>query len=43
VKTGNTVTVFAVVADGKATAASINDGTVRDVAGQKWGFKHGPR
>jgi hypothetical protein len=43
VKTGNTVTVFAVVAGGKATAATINDGTVRDAAGQKWGFKHGPR
>ena len=43
VKNGNTVNVFAVVANGKATAASINDGTVRDAAGQKWGFKHGPR
>ncbi|WP_350276251.1 hypothetical protein [Kribbella sp. HUAS MG21] len=43
VKTGNTVTVTAVVADGKATASSVNDGTVRDAAGQKWGFKHGPR
>jgi hypothetical protein len=43
VKTGNTVTVIAVVTDGKATASSVNDGTVRDAAGQKWGFKHGPR
>lgn len=43
VKTGNTVTVFAVVTDGKATASSVNDGTVRQAAGQKWGFKHGPR
>jgi hypothetical protein len=43
VKTGNTVTVKAVVTDGKATASSVNDGTVRDAAGQKWGFKHGPR
>lgn len=43
VKNGNTVNVFAIVADGKATAASIDDGTVRDAAGQKWGFKHGPR
>ena len=43
VKTGNTVRVTAVVTDGKATASSVNDGTVRDAAGQKWGFKHGPR
>jgi hypothetical protein len=43
VKTGNTVTVTAVVTDGKATASSVSDGTVRDAAGQKWGFKHGPR
>ncbi|TCC25219.1 hypothetical protein [Kribbella speibonae] len=43
VKTGNTVSVTAVVTDGKATASSVNDGTVRDAAGQKWGFKHGPR
>jgi hypothetical protein len=43
VKNGNTVTVMAVVTDGKATASSVNDGTVRDAAGQKWGFKHGPR
>jgi hypothetical protein len=43
VKNGNTVNVFAIVANGKATAASINDGTVRGAAGQKWGFKHGPR
>jgi hypothetical protein len=43
VKTGNQVSVNAIVADGKATAASVDDGTVRDAAGQKWGFKHGPR
>ena len=43
VKTGNQVTVSAIVADGKATAASVDDGTVRDAAGQKWGFKRGPR
>ncbi|TDU84400.1 hypothetical protein EV138_6871 [Kribbella voronezhensis] len=43
VKTGNQVSVRAIVADGKATAASVDDGTVRDAAGQKWGFKHGPR
>jgi hypothetical protein len=41
IKTGSTVTVSAVVADN--TATSINDGTARDAAGQKWGFKHGPR
>ncbi|WP_232828683.1 hypothetical protein [Kribbella monticola] len=43
VKNGNQVAVSAIVADGKATAVSVNDGTVRDAAGQKWGFKHGPR
>lgn len=43
VKTGNTVNVSAVVTDGKATATTVNDGTVRQAAGQKWGFKHGPR
>jgi hypothetical protein len=43
VKTGNTVNVFAVVSDGKATAIRVNDGTVRNAAGNKWGFKHGPR
>lgn len=43
VKTGNSVTVFAVVADGKATAISVNDGTVRKAAGEKWGFGRGPR
>jgi hypothetical protein len=43
VKNGNQVTVSGIVADGKATAVSVNDGTVRDAAGQKWGFKHGPR
>ena len=41
VKTGNTVQVTAVVVDGKApTASSVNDGTVRQAAGEKWGFKH---
>lgn len=43
VKTGNTVTVSAIVADGKATASSVNDGTVRKAAGEKWGFHRGPR
>ncbi|MEI8408960.1 MULTISPECIES: hypothetical protein [unclassified Kribbella] len=43
VKTGNSVTVFAVAADGKATATSVNDGTVRKAAGEKWGFGRGPR
>ena len=43
IKTGSTVSVSAVVADNTATATSINDGTARDAAGQKWGFKHGPR
>ena len=43
VKTGNTVNVIATVADGKATAVSVNDGTVRDAARDRWGFKHGPR
>jgi hypothetical protein len=43
VKTGNTVSVAAVVADGKATATSVNDGTVRKAAGEKWGFGRGPR
>ena len=43
VKTGNTVQVTAVVVDGKATASSVDDGTVRQAAGEKWGFKRGPR
>lgn len=43
VKNGNQVTISAIVADGKYTATSVNDGTVRDAAGQKWGFKRGPR
>jgi hypothetical protein len=43
VKTGNQVTVSALVADGKYTATSVDDGTVRDAAGQKWGLKRGPR
>lgn len=43
IKTGNTVTVTAVVANSTATATSISDGTARDAAGQKWGLKRGPR
>ncbi|MER7247387.1 DUF5666 domain-containing protein [Kribbella sp. NPDC000426] len=43
IKTGSTVNVSAVVADNTATATMINDGSARDAAGQKWGFKHGPR
>jgi len=43
VKTGNTVSVLAVVTDGKATASSVNDGTVRQAARDKWGVKRGPR
>jgi hypothetical protein len=43
IKTGNTVSVTAVVTNGTATATSVNDGTARDAAGQKWGFKRGPR
>ncbi|ADB32495.1 hypothetical protein Kfla_3437 [Kribbella flavida DSM 17836] len=43
VKAGNQVTVIATVADGKATATRVNDGTVRDAAREKWGFKRGPR
>ncbi|WP_427893276.1 hypothetical protein ACQHIV_10400 [Kribbella sp. GL6] len=43
VKTGNTVNVEAVVTNGNATAIRVNDGTVRQAAGQSWGFKHGPR
>jgi hypothetical protein len=43
IKTGNTVRVTAVVTNGTATATSVNDGTARDAAGQKWGFKRGPR
>lgn len=43
VKTGNQVSVSAIVADGKATATAVNDGTVRDAANQKWGLKRGPR
>ncbi len=42
VKTGNTVTVFATVADGKATAVSVNDGTVRDAARDKLGLQARP-
>ncbi|GAA1597684.1 hypothetical protein [Kribbella karoonensis] len=43
VKTGNTVNVQAVVTNGNATAVRVNDGTVRQAAGQSWGFKHKPR
>lgn len=43
IKTGNTVMVAATVADGKATAATISDGTQRQAAHKKWGFKGGPR
>jgi hypothetical protein len=43
IKTGSTVNVRAVVADNTATATMINDGSARDAAGQKWGFKHRPR
>lgn len=43
VKKGNTVTVMATVTDGKATAVSVNDGTVRQAAREKWGVKRGPR
>lgn len=43
VKTGNTVVVTALVADGKATATTLRDGTVRKAAGDKWGFHRGPR
>jgi hypothetical protein len=43
IKTGSAVNVRAVVADNTATATVINDGSARDAAGQKWGFKHGPR
>jgi hypothetical protein len=43
IKTGAQVNVSATVADNTATATSIDDGTARDAAGQKWGFKHGPR
>ncbi|MEV8371512.1 hypothetical protein AB0P21_02195 [Kribbella sp. NPDC056861] len=42
IKTGNTVTVSAIVADGKASATSVSDGSQRDAAQKKWGFK-GPR
>lgn len=43
VKDGNTVNVVATVADGNATAMSVNDGTVRDAARDHFGFKRGPR
>lgn len=43
IKTGNTVMVSATVADGKATATTVSDGTQRDAAQKKWGFKGGPR
>ncbi|WBQ02033.1 hypothetical protein [Kribbella sp. CA-293567] len=41
IKTGNKVVVSAVVADGKATATRVSDGTQREAARQKFGF--GPR
>ncbi|MEV5961060.1 hypothetical protein AB0L70_04815 [Kribbella sp. NPDC051952] len=43
IKTGSNVMVSAVVANNNATATSVSDSTARDAAGQKWGFKHGPR
>jgi hypothetical protein len=43
IKTGNTVSVQALVADGKYTATNVSDGTQRDAAHEKWGFKRGPR
>lgn len=43
IKTGNTVMVSATVADGKATATTVSDGTQRDAAQKKWGFKGGHR
>lgn len=43
VKVGNQVTVSAVVANNVATATTVNDGTTRDAAREKWGFKRGPR
>lgn len=43
VKKGNTVMVLATVTDGKATATSVSDGTVRDAAREKWGIGRGPR
>jgi predicted secreted protein len=42
VKTGNTVHVFATVADGKATAVSLNDATVREASRDKWGLPWKP-
>jgi hypothetical protein len=41
IKVGNKVNVAAVVADGKSTATSVSDGTQRDAAHKKWGFKGG--
>jgi hypothetical protein len=41
IKTGNTVNVSAIVADGKSTATSVSDGTQRDASHKKFGF--GPR
>lgn len=43
IKTGNTVSVQALVADGKYTATNVSDGTQRDAAREKWGLKRGPR
>ncbi|MFC0625605.1 hypothetical protein [Kribbella deserti] len=43
VKNGNKVVVSAIVDGDKATAVSVNDGTVREGAREKWGLKRGPR
>lgn len=43
VKTGNKVHVSAIVDGDKATAVSVNDGTTREAAREKWGLKRGPR
>jgi VCBS repeat-containing protein len=43
IKTGNDVNIQGTVADGKYTAISINDSTVRQAARDKWGFQRGPR
>ncbi|GAA3541181.1 hypothetical protein [Kribbella ginsengisoli] len=44
IKTGNTVNISAIVADGKSTATSVSDGTQRDASHKKFGFgERGPR
>lgn len=43
VKKGNTVMVLATVADGKATATTVSDGTVRKAARDRSGIGRGPR